>query len=839
MKPNSPPENPFEAKWAILAGTTRKRISRRQPSTPRGKPNTFIDRRLGEDNPSVPEEDRYLARLQRERSRRTRAHLRFSLADAQEQGLDAPDGAPAHSLLRDDYDDAEGEREGPEAGEEGVAAGEEEDPFIRLKASVEGEDREGNATRTHREIMDEVMLKSKMHKAQRQQEKHAVDEETAKLDQDLPDIMAMLAKSGNDYAAEKVELKNSKLKQGDGNIFADEPEAEALTSKPPGSGVDDPAFHYSRVYQQLAAEKRARPSNRLLTEEENAENEMEELQQLEEKRKRRMQNAESEDEDERPKGRAKPRKKSTKKGKKADDRRGGDDLDDGFHLPETSNQSDSEDSDASDPEDSSKQHSGANSGANATKHDRRLKPKMSISKEPKMFDSNTMIFPKPFVAKVADSDIPYIYKECPVKTTHLQNLFEERTVRQRSLVLERLRKCFAVSLSPSSNPAKLQGLLECILRRIEILTRVASEHFEAAVMEVDMLLTHAHALGKGNEDIVGSWARDHIAKAFSSLTNADNLECGLSGLWKVSILFLLRCIGRLFPASDMRHPVSTPLAVLLSEGLELSRMKETKDVAVAILVGNILMEQMAESGRYSGQLTTLLVAVVEAMHEERGSVLEGTMRELREHNKAAGAQSCLEKLTASDCMRTAQTTDEKRALQGKIGHAAMRMIEASGFSGRVKHLDIIYTGLPTRLVTDAEARDGLEEQIAGCQDSRKGLRLYARVGAPVGRGLNPKVSSEGGVFRRQARTSYVARRDGDLSASAARVRRALRKEERGLAREVRQGCLQMGHVRAKADMERRERQEKRGRETMAFLEGQQANWKKAEKRQKMLSGKKW
>lgn len=849
IKPNSftkqtVSENPFQAKWAVLAGTSRKRSTKASISTgPRHRRNVFVDRRIAEDDPSLPEDDRYLARLQRERTRRNRKRARFSLADTD----DVDDGSaqtqpPGLSLLRDDYDDAEdADRDEDGDGAKGAGDDSDDDEFLTLKKSdANGEESdEDDRERTHQEIMDEVVLKSKMHKAQRQQEKHTVDEETAKLDKDLPDIMAMLAKSGNDFARRKAE-KKSILNPSPKPIFTDEGEEEQATVAkllPPAG--DNRTFHYERIYQQLAAEKCARPSNRLLTEEEKAQKEMEELVELEEKRKRRMQNAESEDEqddDGRELGRRKNSRQKDKKGKKAGSRTGGDDLDDGFDLPETSGDSDVEDSDTSDPAESLGEDPRPTANSERGRND--LKSRNSLSSEPRMFDSNMMVFPNPFFAKIQHSDIPYVFKECPSKTAQLQTLFEDKTINQRSLVLERLRKCFAVSLNTTANPAKLDGLLQCLLQRIEILTRVAAEHVEAAIMEIDMLLTHAYALGK--EDIVASWARSKIADSFTALTDRDKGDIGLSERWSVSTLLLLRGIGRLFPASDMRHPVCTPLALLLSEALELIRMKETKDVAMGILVSNILLEQMAESGRYSGQLTTFLIAVIEAAYGRRGGALAPAMKESREEGDVLVDETGSLRMTVSDCMKAMRTTDKKHALQGKIIYAALGMIEASGFSGRMKHIDIIYNRIPTELIPESELRNRLEQQRSASQQSRKPLAMYAKVtGVVAAKILNPKFSSEGGVFRKQARTSYVARRDGDVSASATRIRRALRKEERGFARDVRRSALQEAQNRAQIEAERAGRREKRGREAIAFLETQQANWKKAEKRQKMLSGKKW
>lgn len=821
--------NPFEAKWTVLSGANRRRSS---TAAKRSRRNVFADRRIGEDDPTLPEDERYLARLQRERTRRTKKRARYSLADDDGE-LDAEEepgqtNKRPFSLLKDDYEESDGAEE--EAGDE-EGSGDELLTLKRAAGEGEGEDDE-DGQRTHREIMQEVVLKSKMYKAKRQQDKHDADEQTAKLDENLPDIMALLNKSSSDFAEKKAEEKKAVLKKAPVSIFGDvENGAQAASSvKPPPPLAIDGAFRYEHVYRQLAAEKRARPSDRLLTEEEEAEKGIEELKELERMRTERMRNAEdSGDENDGPTSGGSRKKKSKRKDKVKKNERhtGGDDLDDGFHLSADDGEESERSGEVEDVVEQREEEKDASDAEDA-----------SSDEGEEELDPNALVFPPGQEAKESDEDIPYVFKECPSSPAGLQKLFEGRTVAQRELVVERLRKCFAVSLNPTANTAKLSQLLECLLTRIECLAKVSSQHLQSAMTEIDMLLMHAHALGKKHEALVAAWARDGLASAFHTLTSPDISEPrGLSTLWGVPTLLLLRSIGRLFPSSDLRHPVSTPLVLLLSEALSLSRMVCSDDLAMGTFVAGLLLEQMASGGRYSGQLATFVIGILCAPYYSGRVKLVGALAELR----GQGETIKTPKLRLADLIHEGERDrSQKLLLQAKVVQAALCLAEAAGMSGRVRHLDIVFTRLPLAQLPHVASRTRLLETLVSSRANRKPLSLYAvSAAATVRKTLNPKFSAESGVFRRAARTSYHVARSGDVSQSAMRVRRALRKEERGLARDVRQTAASRQAEHNKETEGRREQGEKRTREAMSFLESQQANWKKAEKRQKMLSRKKW
>lgn len=842
MKPSrkrshqSPP-NPFEAKWSMLSGTSRKKTS---PFSLRKRHNVFADRRIAEDDPSLPEEDRYLARLQRERTRRTKKRALFSLHDEDSTNEAVPgvaDTQQSLSLLQDDYVD--NDTDDPTVALEEDGEEDSGDELLMLKK--EGtEDTNTEHKKTHYEIMSEVMLKSKAYKARRQQEKLATDEQTAKLDGELPEIMEMLTNSGNEFLDRDADY--TKTGESDQHLFdrdtrgGSAEESHNILKQPLSTGdKSSTAFHYEKVYQQLAAEKRARPSQRLPTEEEKAEEEMNELKRLEALRADRRSNAEELLDDQLLNSYRRKRSGRGNQGKRQS-QIGGDDLDDGFDL-NSPGDSEADDFAAGDE--------GGHVSGDCNAESSLLKPR----------DSGNVRLSKPKVVKgifpdclifcvgrestvISDKDVPFIFKECPSTSTELQNIFQNCSIEQRNLVLERIRKCFAVSLNPSVNQTKLEHLLACLLQRVELLAAVSADFVANAVAEMDMLLVHIHELGKAKHMTVSTWAKEKLAEMYCSLTTGNDAGCRLSKKWTVGSVMILRAIGRLFPPSDLRHPVSTPLMLLLSEALELKRMCSLKDVGLGILVGTILLEQMAESKRYCGQLVRFLVEIVKTSNcgEPRG--LGGVFQEFRQKREWLNEPE--PRLKASDIMKCEGIDQGKGRVAAGIVGSAIGMIGILGFEGKVGHMDIILRGLPLNNMKDEKSKERILAMLEQGRKSRKTMILYTMTGPKTtNKMLNPKFTSESGVFRRKAKTSYYAAQNGDTSASAARVRRALHKEERGYARDVRQAAATQNWERSREETERRERMEKRSRETTAFLEEQQATWNRAEKRQKKLSGKKW
>lgn len=804
--------NPFQQKWEQSNQTLLRKRSQTAAFAKQSGQNTFHDGRIGESDPHLDDENRYLYRLQRERAKRVRKRARFSLADDETLGDElgaalSAFGSNPHDkvgLLPDENDEDD---VGEESGEEGE--------LMKLKQPAEESD-DDKGERTRREIMEEVMQKSKLFKAQRQHEKHETDEQTAKLDEELPELMQMLAQSRADYEARKPKLALSlKGESQPSTIF--NPDSTASKSDGP-----KPTFNYDNAYQQLAQEKRARPSDRLLTEEEKAERERDRLMELEEQRKSRMESMGDSDEElveEHPsKELRKERSKDT----------GGDDLDDDFDLPERDERSGSEKEIHDEEGDGESDTSGRGDA------EQRLE---KLIETPLTFWKGVHRESFPATEGGAEKEVPFIFKRCPETSQELQVLMRGKGIAQRDLVVDRLRKCFAESLNPARNRPRLERLLECLLFRIERLTELDAEPLQSGIKEIDMLLVHVHSMGQRYGQVINAWSKRNLNEMRNKLAQ----KCTpLSKAWKVADVLVARAIARLYPSSDVRHPIATPLALLLSEAISMSRMECIADVALGVYVANVLLENMLGREGYSGQLGKLVHEVVRAICPEsqltKPGKLTSMFKAIRRNKDTKEAP-----LSLKDCFQLLGNHDMESNvdIQRKVVHAIVTVAEGLNFSGHNRNWDLMLSGLPIETLEVPKTRDRLTTLMSQSRVNRAPLALYARASRPIVKSVNPRYSAESGVYRKRPKTSYHARIQGDVSASAKRVSRALRKEERGFARDVRRDAQYAAAQRARDRQIDDEDRDRRHREVMSFLEHQQATWKAAEKRQKKLSGKKW
>lgn len=251
----------------------------------KNKAGGVVDRRFGERNKHMSQEDKMLARFERERLSATRAggegkrKSLFSLGD----GSDDEDNAPEYlthkgnSLSLGDGDDGfEGTENLDDFDEydDDEQDSEMEEVMRKRRAMTVGhEDYDGEVDneqpaqkKTKKEIMNEIIMKSKKYKAERQIIKNQDEQILDELDEGLDDMLSELHKSKE-------------------------------TSRVQAPAATD-GYDYDRVVRELNFERRAQPADRTQTEAEIAAKEKERLTKLQKQREERMEAAsDAEDEE--------------------------------------------------------------------------------------------------------------------------------------------------------------------------------------------------------------------------------------------------------------------------------------------------------------------------------------------------------------------------------------------------------------------------------------------------------------------------------------------------------------------------------------------------------------
>ncbi|GAK64978.1 nop14-like protein [Moesziomyces antarcticus] len=307
---------------AKASGLAQRREALLPELQSRNRTSTFVDRRFGENDANMTPEEKMLERFATEKQRRAAKGAAFNLNDDDDvlthygQSLSGLDDLADIRLPEDD---------------------DEEDPG-RLTAQDHfggfGENEDGEKSKA--DVMREVIAKSKFHKIERQKMKDADEELREQLDDELADIRGLLyEQQAVPTPAPAADPKaKAKLSVFPGPATGANATAVAGAGTSAVEGDEKPASSYDTFVRELAFERRAKPQDRLKSEEELAADEAQRLMKAEKARLKRMRgdsDDEGDDEDAEAGGRRKRKKgaSSTSGPKRAAQ---ADDLDDDFEL---------------------------------------------------------------------------------------------------------------------------------------------------------------------------------------------------------------------------------------------------------------------------------------------------------------------------------------------------------------------------------------------------------------------------------------------------------------------------------------------------------------------------
>ncbi|KAI8632062.1 Nop14-like protein [Xylariaceae sp. FL1651] len=261
---------------AKAIGEERRRQTLLVEMNRRNKTGGIRDQRFGENDASMTYEEKMMQRFVKEKQ-----SYKASMFDLED---DEPTEGLTHMgktlpfLEKDDFEETDLlDLEGSESGNESAGNPRSLKRVRDLDEAESGDDEDAKGEperkKTKQEVYNEIITKSKLHKAERQAQKDADDDLREELDQELSDLQALL-------------FSKSKA-PGSGDVDS--------ASKSTVSGKEKMERDYDMRLRQLAMDSRAKPSERTLTEEEKAQREVEKLKELEDKRQKRMRGEESSD----------------------------------------------------------------------------------------------------------------------------------------------------------------------------------------------------------------------------------------------------------------------------------------------------------------------------------------------------------------------------------------------------------------------------------------------------------------------------------------------------------------------------------------------------------------
>jgi nucleolar protein 14 len=506
-------------------------------------------------------EERALQRFAQEKMRKKGGASLFDLEaddDFQEDAL--THGGQALDLDRDDFDMEGLEGSDDESDRGGLkrrrpSAGSEEDDDEAM-SDTEGQDPDKPARKKSKaEVMKEVIAKSKMHKYERQKNKEDDEDLREELDNGLQEMLFLLQGVKPPPKAEKTPV--------DAGM---NPERLAMLQS---KSREETEREYDVRLRQMAMDKRAAPTTRTKTEEEQAIEEAYRLKELEQSRLRRMQGEESEEEPE-VEEKKKPKKKADVEMGFEDDEEMGDDAAE-FGLPAQQyddekdavvhddedeflmeddliasgsevDVSEGESEDEDEDEDDSDLEEGAAAADEEDEEDEFVRGILGDKDEKSE---------KKAAAPVATSGLAYTY-ECPRSHEELLAVFGKMAVEDIPVAVQRIRALYHPSLTADNK----QKLADFSVALVDHISYMAKEKQSFAVIET--LIRHLHSLSRTYPGTIGKAFRAHMSVMHES------------GVFTAGDLVILTAVSTIYPTSDHFHQVVTPAITLMGRWLEMT-----------------------------------------------------------------------------------------------------------------------------------------------------------------------------------------------------------------------------------------------------------------------------
>ncbi|NXS26793.1 NOP14 protein, partial [Pomatostomus ruficeps] len=582
-----------------LPGVSRSKAIKKRNQTllkeykDREKTNVFKDKRFGEYNTKITPEEKMIRRFALERQQNYGKKNIYNLNEDEElthYGQSLAEIEKLNDIVDSDSDTEEGGALSAEltAAHFGGGGG-----LLRKKVSSEQQDEEEEIPKSRKELIEEMIAKSKLEKQERQTQRESALELTEKLDKDWKEIQTLIVR------------KTPKSERKDKEVEKPKPD------------------EYDMIVRELGFEMKAKPSERLKTEEELAREEQARLQKLEADRLRRMRGIDEQANKKRPSHMSADdladgfildkddrRLLSYKDGKinieneeeKGEEEEGEEEEEEEGEEEDNENEDESQEESAGEDEedDAADSHSDLESEleseeeAAGNKEEKKHKANESESQNVEKLD------PKRDAAK---SELPYTFA-VPESYETFKSLLAGRTIEQQLIILERIQKCNHPSLAVG-NKAKLEKLFGFLLEYIgELATLDVPE-----LRTIDKLVLPLYNLCQMFPEAASDSIKFILRDAAHDLEEVIEVK-GRATFPGLDTLIYLKIVSLLFPTSDFWHPVVTPAFMYMSQLLTKCRITTLQDVIKGLFVCCLFLEYVSLSRRFVPELINFLLGVL-------------------------------------------------------------------------------------------------------------------------------------------------------------------------------------------------------------------------------------
>ncbi|KAI5056535.1 hypothetical protein GOP47_0028353 [Adiantum capillus-veneris] len=582
----------------------------------RGKANVFLDHRFGERDEGLTEEDKAILRFQRERQAKWQKRSKFTLHDEDEEAVLTHGGTTLSEL--DDFEENSFEEDDESEHLEELVknfhfGGDSPKGLARA-----GDDQSEKKSKSKKEIMEEIIAKSKFYKAQKAKEKEKDAELKDQLDKDFAALAQSQALSS---------LVRSKKCFGSKSTI--------------DQGNEGKADDFDKLVKEMGMEMRAHASDRLKTDEEIAGEERAQLEELEEKRRKRMLDEESEDsESENTAGR-----QDSQITKRRRLELSGDDLGENFanddddpkkgwvdEVLARNEEGEEEDLD-SEEEDKAlmNEDSDSDTGSEEESEEREVENDAweesddevlgahgkTLSTSSPVGAANTMVIKEEALMARAQvhaakttkpsrsmGELPFVI-EAPKNLQEFKSLVDGRPITDLLVIIQRIRTCNSIRLA-AENRRKMQVFYGVLL---QYFASVAGGRVPS-LDRLNALMRPLIEMGSETPYFSAVCARERIIRMREQFIERLKSQ-GVDGLWpSCKSLALFRLWTLAFPPSDFRHVVLTPCTLLMAEYLTRSPVKSARDLTVGTFICGLLLSIMRPARRFCPEALSFLYAAL-------------------------------------------------------------------------------------------------------------------------------------------------------------------------------------------------------------------------------------
>lgn len=550
-------------------GEERRRETLLREIQSRNKVGGLLDRRFGENDPTLTPEQRAAERFVRQNERQSRKTSMFNLEDESEAEMTLTHAGRSIDFagpVVDDYEEDEVDK---------LSLAEEEDrPRKRVRMDDEETPEQEDIPerkKTKNEVMQEIIAKSKMHKAERQAAKADDDDLRIELDKGMDELYATLR-------SHKPIPKPLPTPPSDSEPQMDPSRAAMLA----GKSREDAEKEYEANIRQMKMDARSKPSVRTKTEDEKAAEEAERLRDLERKRLRRMQgeaeSSDEEEEDDQPEGDVDNLPDDAEAfGLTAPEPMYRPELDvedeDHFVLDDDLVASGSElemaSDDDSDDESGEPEDDGDDDFINGL-----VLPDQR---------------PVPSKSGQASRDALAFTFACPATHEEFLDLIDGKNPEDIPTVVQRIRALYHKGLA-KDNEEKLGKFIKVLLDHI-----ASDRHFHHKVTEA--LIRHVHSMSKSQPYEATRAFREHLEVVSEerplALTAGD--------------LMVLTAVGSIFPTSDHFHTVVTPAILTMGRYLNHGLIQSLNDLGKGLYCCSLVLQYQGLAQRYMPEVANCLV----------------------------------------------------------------------------------------------------------------------------------------------------------------------------------------------------------------------------------------